>query len=52
MNNDYYMKKTEKVCPSCILHTGGIPKEAIKFCLTHENEKTTKNWFKKEKIEK
>lgn len=52
MSDNYYMKKTEKICPSCILHTGDIPPEAIKYCPTHENKKTTNNyWFKiKEKI--
>lgn len=38
MNDNYYMKKTKKICPSCLLHTGDIPPEAIKLCLTHENK--------------
>ncbi len=37
MNDDYYMRKTKKICPMCIFHTGNIPKEAIKLCPTHEN---------------
>ena len=41
---DYYMKKTKKICPMCVMHTGDIPLEAIKLCSTHE-KKEEKNWF-------
>ena len=38
MNDDYYMKKTKKICPACIFHTGDLPPESIKYCITHADK--------------
>ncbi len=42
-NDSYYMKKTEKMCPSCIFYTGKLPPESIKFCITHADKESEKN---------
>ena len=45
MNSDYYMKKTKKICPACIFHTGGLPPESIKLCITHADKSDKNNHF-------
>ncbi len=40
IDDNYYMKKTKKICPMCIFHMGDIPSEAIKYCPTHSRRVT------------
>ncbi len=51
MNDDYYMKKTKKICPMCIFYIGELPPESIKLCITHAEEMRKKPlyWSLKEK---
>ena len=45
IDDNYYMKKTKKVCPMCIFYVGSIPIESIKLCLTHRNKESSNVWI-------
>lgn len=39
INDDYVMVKMKKLCPMCIMHVGTIPKEQLRLCVTHRDDK-------------